>query len=155
MISSPWANNHARAICPGVTPFLPATSPIASTSFRFAPKFSGENLGMDLLQSFSSRSLGLLIAPVSMPLPRGLYAMIEMPSSRAVARTAISGRSMSRLKGEYSTWRAEIGWMAWARRRSVALHSDMPMCLTLPSLREGLGEWAIMCGEGARRGGNT
>ena len=134
MISSPWAINHASANCPGLTPLLSATSPIASTSFRFAPKFSGENLGKNLLQSPSSKSLGLLIAPVSTPLPSGLYATMETPSSRAVARRSISGRSMSREKGEYSTWTAEIGWMAWARRRSDAVHSEMPMCLIFPSL---------------------
>ena len=42
--------------------------------------------------------------------------------------------SMSKVKGEYSTSMAEMGWMACALRRVETEISDSPMCLTFPAL---------------------
>jgi len=42
--------------------------------------------------------------------------------------------SMSKVKGEYSTSTAEMGWIAWALRRVEAEISETPRCLTFPAL---------------------
>ena len=68
------------------------------------------------------------------PLPRGEYATILAPSSLAVFKSPIVSSSMSKVKGEYSTSMAAMGWMAWARRRVEAEISESPMCLTFPAL---------------------
>lgn len=60
--------------------------------------------------------------------------MIVTPSSLATFISPIFGSSMSRVKGEYSTCKAEMGCTAWARRRVAAEHSERPMYLTLPDL---------------------
>ena len=44
------------------------------------------------------------------------------------------GYSMSIVKGEYSTWTALMGWMAWARRREAEETSERPRYLIFPSL---------------------
>lgn len=62
-----------------------------------------------LLKSPSSRSSKLLKAPVKIPRPRGLYATTVTPNSRQAFKIPISGPSISRKKGEYSTWTAAIG----------------------------------------------
>jgi len=41
---------------------------------------------------------------------------------------------MSKVKAEYSTWMAEMGWTACALRRVEAEISESPMCLTFPAL---------------------
>lgn len=41
---------------------------------------------------------------------------------------------MSSVQGLYSTCTAEMGWMAWARRRVVDEISERPRYLTFPSL---------------------
>ena len=48
----------------------------------------------------------------------------------------MEGCSMSIVKGEYSIWTAEMGWMAWARRRVAEETSERPRYLILPSLWE-------------------
>ena len=53
----------------------------------------------------------------------------------------MAGSSMSRLKGEYSTCTAAMGWTACARRREVEEHSERPRCLILPSLRGRVRQW--------------
>ena len=63
--------------------------------------------------------------------------MILTPSSLAAFKSPMDSSSMSKVKGEYSTWMAEMGWMACALRRVEAEISDSPMCLTFPTL-EGL-----------------
>ena len=42
--------------------------------------------------------------------------------------------SMSKVKGEYSTSMAEMGWTACALRRVEAEISESPRCLTFPAL---------------------
>ena len=42
--------------------------------------------------------------------------------------------SISKVKGEYSTWMAEMGWTACALRRVEAEISESPRCLTFPAL---------------------
>ena len=78
----------------------------------------------------------LTYLPVSNPLPSGEYATTAMPSSLAVFRTSISGCSMSSEKMLYSTWTAEIGCTACARRMVEAVHSERPIYRILPSLRQ-------------------
>ena len=60
--------------------------------------------------------------------------MMETPRERAVARREVEGDSISVVKGEYSIWTAEMGWMAWARRRVVEEISERPRYFILPSL---------------------
>lgn len=57
-----------------------------------------------------------------------------MPSSLAALNSPIFSSSMSSVKGEYSTWMAEMGCTAWARRSVAAEHSERPRYLTFPSL---------------------
>ena len=63
--------------------------------------------------------------------------MMATPRERQVERREVEGDSMSVVKGEYSIWTAEMGWMAWARRRVVEEISERPRYLILPSLRVG------------------
>ena len=68
------------------------------------------------------------------PLPRGAYATTLTPSSLAVFKSPIASSSISKVKGEYSTWMAAMGWMACALRRVEAEISQSPRCLTFPAL---------------------
>jgi len=68
------------------------------------------------------------------PLPRGEYATTLTPSSLAVFKSPIDSSSMSKVKAEYSTWMAEMGWIACALRRVEAEISDNPRYLTFPAL---------------------
>jgi len=43
---------------------------------------------------------------------------------------------MSKVKGEYSTWMAEMGWTACALRRVEAEISESPRYLTFPALEK-------------------
>lgn len=52
--------------------------------------------------------------------------MTATPSSRQAWRIPSFGFSMSRQKGEYSTWRAEMWWTLQARRRVFADTSLSP-----------------------------
>ncbi len=56
------------------------------------------------------------------------------PSSRQVFKSPNCGSSISVVKGEYSIWTAEMGWMAWARRSEAEEISEKPRYLILPSL---------------------
>ena len=58
-----------------------------------------------------------------------------MPSSLAVFNSPMVSSSMSKVKGEYSTWMAEMGWMACALRSVEADISESPMCFTFPALK--------------------
>jgi len=60
--------------------------------------------------------------------------MILTSSSLAVFKSPMVSSSMSKVKGEYSTWIAEMGWTACALRRVEAEISESPMCLTFPAL---------------------
>ena len=55
-----------------------------------------------------------------------------MPNSRHAFNIPIV--SISNRKAEYSTWTAEMGCTACARRMVCSEHSDRPMCLILPAL---------------------
>ena len=68
------------------------------------------------------------------PLPRGEYATILTPSSLAVFRSPTVSSSISKVKGEYSTWIAEMGWTACALRRVEAEISESPRYLIFPAL---------------------
>jgi len=68
------------------------------------------------------------------PLPRGEYATILTPSSLAVFKSLMDSSSISKVKGEYSTSMAEMGWTACALRRVKAEISESPMYLTFPAL---------------------
>ena len=70
------------------------------------------------------------------PLPRGEYATILTPSSLAVFKRPMVSSSMSKVKGEYSTWMAEMGWTACALRRVEAEISESPRYLTFPALEK-------------------
>ena len=78
----------------------------------------------------------LTMVPVSMPRPSGAYATIVMPNSRQASMSPIWGSSASSVNGEYSTCMAAMGWIAWARLRVRAEHSERPMCLILPALHK-------------------
>ncbi len=80
--------------------------------------------------------VALTYLPVRKPRPRGAYATIATPSSRAVLSRPIFSSSMSSVKGEYSTSSAAMGWTACARRRVAAEHSEIPRYLTLPCLQK-------------------
>ena len=58
---------------------------------------------------------------------------MAVPRVRAVERSLLF--SISRAKGEYSTCTAEMWWIALARSRERAEHSDRPRYLIFPSLR--------------------
>ena len=60
--------------------------------------------------------------------------MILTPSSLAVFKSPIVSSSISKVKGEYSTSMAAIGWMACALRRVEAEISESPRCLSFPAL---------------------
>jgi hypothetical protein len=66
---------------------------------------------------------------------------MAMPRERAVVMMFRVGSSISRAKGEYSIWRAEMGWMAWARRRVEADTSLRPGYLILPCLGGRINMW--------------
>jgi hypothetical protein len=92
------------------------------------------NLGACFLKSPSSKSSGLLICPVKNPRPRGLYATTAIPSSRHVSRIPISGDSISRAKGLYSSCTASI-WCTFSALRIVAAETSLrPIAPILPSL---------------------
>lgn len=104
-------------------------------------------LGTRRLKSSSSKSSGPLYCPVIRPRPKGAYAMIATPSSRAVFRRANLSSSISRVNGEYSTCKADIGCTAWARRSVLAEHSEIPRYLTFPALRNDVSRsilWQIL-----------
>ena len=61
--------------------------------------------------------------------------MILTPSCLAVFKSPMVSSSMSKVKGEYSTWMAEMGWMACALRRVEAEISESPMCFIFPALK--------------------
>jgi hypothetical protein len=89
----------------------------------------------DVSLTSQDRGITHTMLPESMPRPRGEYATIVTPSSRAVLRRSIFGSSMSSENGEYSIWRALIGCTACARRSVDAEHSERPRYLTLPCLQ--------------------
>ena len=60
--------------------------------------------------------------------------MILTPSSFATFRSPMDSSSMSKVKAEYSTSMAEMGWTACALRRMEAEISESPRCLTFPAL---------------------
>ena len=65
----------------------------------------------------------------------GEYAIILTPNSLAVFKSPMVSSSMSKVKGEYSTWIVEMGWTACALRRVEAeiLETDI---FDLPGSRE-------------------
>ena len=86
-----------------------------------------------LVFSHSGSDIALTYWPVKIPRPNGLYATTAIPSSCATLKRSVFCSSKS--KGEYSIWRAEMGWTACARRRVSMEHSEIPIYLTLPDLR--------------------
>ncbi len=157
MTSGPCARSQASVTCPAEALCFTPICLISSTTLSTLGKFSFEYRGIMRRRSLSSKSSGLVCEttppflrsslcsgtnkyvrrtylPVRSPLPSGEYANTVTPSSRAACRAPIFGSSPSRVKGEYSTWIAEIGWTLCARLRVSPLHSQIPMYLILPSL---------------------
>lgn len=104
---APCAATQAILSWPTEHPFRLAIFSSSSTNLKFAGRFSALYFGMEPRLSLgpwnkaASRNL-----PVKTPRPKGEYAMMVMPNSRAVSKTPF--RSWSVHQGEYSICKASI-----------------------------------------------
>ena len=148
----PCARSQASVTCPAEALCFTPICLISSTTLSTLGKFSFEYRGM--IRRISSSKLSGLVCETFLrsslslrnkygrrtylsgrsPFSRGEYAKTVTPSSRVTCKPSIFGSSASRVKGEYSTWIAEIGWTLYARRKVSPLHSQRPMNLNLLSL---------------------